>query len=138
MDNRTIEARLNEIAQLLKLKGHTENVRRCSLSADGSRAITCSNDTTAIVWDLSNGGKELLKLEGHTYAVNGCSITADGSRAITCSYNEAAIVWDLSDSGREMLKLQAHDEARKVVARCLRTAAEPSRAPGMSQRLCGT
>ena len=69
--------------ELLKLEGHTENVRRCSLSADGSRAITCPNDTTAIVWDLSDGGKELLKLEGHTSAVNGCSIAADGNRAIT-------------------------------------------------------
>eukprot|EP01047_Picozoa_sp_COSAG01_P119024 COSAG01_NODE_47722_length_387_cov_2.131944_1_plen_78_part_10 len=56
-----------------QLKGHTSWVWGCSLSADGTRALTCSSDMTARLWDLLDGGKELLKLVGHTDGVWGCS-----------------------------------------------------------------
>eukprot|EP01046_Picozoa_sp_COSAG06_P049895 COSAG06_NODE_7780_length_2378_cov_4.945590_1_plen_141_part_10 len=90
------------------LAGHTDWVTGCSLSADGSRAITCSDDETSIVWDLTDGGKQPLKLDGHTEAVTGCSLSADGSRAITCSDDKTSIVWDLSDGGKQLLKLDEH------------------------------
>ena len=44
-----------------QLNGHTKSITGCSLSADGTRALTCSSDKTARLWDLSDGGKQLLK-----------------------------------------------------------------------------
>eukprot|EP01047_Picozoa_sp_COSAG01_P086943 COSAG01_NODE_19781_length_989_cov_2.187640_1_plen_177_part_01 len=84
-----------------QLKGHTEVVTGCSLSADGTRALTCSDDQTARLWDLSDGGKELLKLVGHTSWIWGCSLSADGTRALTCSDDQTARLWDLSDGGKD-------------------------------------
>jgi hypothetical protein len=91
-----------------QLKGHTEAVTGCSLSADGSRALTCSVDRAARLWDLPDGSKELLKLVGHTDWIWGCSLSADGTRALTCSDDQTARLWDLSDGGKELLKLVGH------------------------------
>ena len=83
---------------------HTEGIRNglsVSLSADGRRAISGSDDKTLRVWDLESG--ECLKtLEGHTEGVLSVSLSADGRRAISGSSNATLRVWDL-ESG-ECLK----------------------------------
>eukprot|EP01048_Picozoa_sp_COSAG05_P003380 COSAG05_NODE_155_length_15704_cov_84.777315_1_plen_824_part_00 len=93
------------------LNGHTEAVSGCALSADGSRALTCSADKTARLWDLSAGRKQLLELNGHTEAVSGCALSADGSRALTCSADKTARLWDLSAGGKQLLELNGHTES---------------------------
>src|SRR5262249_53487101 len=53
-----------------------------ALTRDGRRAVTCSNDTTLIVWDLA-GGQELHRLEGHTEHVWGLALSPDGRLALS-------------------------------------------------------
>ena len=83
------------------IRGHTGPVLGCALSADGRRALTCSSDRTARLWDLASG-EELLKMEGHTSYVLGCALSADGRRALTCSDDQTARLWDLA-SGKELV-----------------------------------
>ena len=54
-----------ERAELLTLKGHTDQVTSASFSPDGSRVVTGSDDQTAKVWDARSGA-EVLTLKGHT------------------------------------------------------------------------
>ncbi len=45
--------------------GHTEFVYAVSITPDGKRAVSGSEDKTCILWDL-NTGEELQTLMGHT------------------------------------------------------------------------
>ncbi|GAB5373261.1 hypothetical protein AAMO2058_001735300, partial [Amorphochlora amoebiformis] len=70
---------------LLNLRGHTKSVGRCAISNDGNFGITASNDTTAIVWDLSQN-KEYRKLRTYNgAAMKAASLSYDGSYALTAS-----------------------------------------------------
>ena len=80
-------------AEVLTLKGHTEQVSSASFSPDGSRIVTGSRDKTAKVWDAKSGA-EVLTLKGHTGPVHSASFSPDGSRIVTGSDDGTAKVWD--------------------------------------------
>jgi WD40 repeat protein len=82
------------------LTGHSAAVVAVAISADGSRAITGSIDSTARVWDLASGRCEHV-LADQTDQVGAVAISADGTRAITGSdsTDPTARVWNLA-SGR--------------------------------------
>jgi hypothetical protein len=71
---------------------HSGDINACSMSADGRRFITASNDRTARVWDEK--GQCLLTLEGHEGYVRACSMSADGTRMITKESDGTARVWN--------------------------------------------
>lgn len=80
-------------AELLTLKGHTDDVMSASFSPDGSRIVTGGQDNTVKVWDAKTGF-ELLTLKGHTGAVLSASFSRDGSRIVTQSDDRSVKVWD--------------------------------------------
>jgi len=80
-------------AELLTLKGHTNDVRSVCFSPDGSRIVTGSFDKTAKVWDAKTGA-ELLTLKGHTERVNSVRFSPDGSQIVTGSDDMTAKIWD--------------------------------------------
>ena len=65
-------------AELVQLKGHTDEVRSVAVTPDGARIVTGSADRTARIWDAKTGA-ELAQLKGHTGAVMGVAVTPDGS-----------------------------------------------------------
>ncbi len=76
-------------------KMHTQ-INAVTFSSDDQYALTGSDDQKAIVWDLTQGGKELtpFKILGNAGSVGTVAFSADGKRALTASRNTTRI-WDL-------------------------------------------
>jgi WD40 repeat protein len=101
-------------SDLLTLKGHTGLVSSASISPDGSRIVTTSNDRTARVWDAKTGAPALT-FKGHTGLVRWASFNSDGLWVVTGSTDQTAIVWD-TVTGAEVLKLKGHTAAVNSVS----------------------
>ncbi len=78
------------------LEGHTGPVLCVSISADGRKVISGSDDCTLRVWDMESG-RCLQVLTAHPNHVVCVSISADGRRAISGSQGEGGVLqlWDL-------------------------------------------
>ena len=61
-----------------------DGVRSVSVSPDGRRAVSGSDDKTLRVWDLETG-QCLRTLEGHRDGVSSVSVSPDGRRAVSGS-----------------------------------------------------
>jgi len=82
---------------LRTLEGHEEAVTCVSMSADGNKALTGSEDQTVRYWDLAgNKGTELAVLEGHAHALESVAFTIDGARAKTMTLEREQFLWDLA------------------------------------------
>ena len=86
------------------LTGHQDSIRAVAVTGDG-RAVTGSDDGTAMVWDLASG-QQLHALTGHRDSIRAVAVTGDG-RAVTGSTDGTAMVWDLA-SGRQLHALTGH------------------------------
>ena len=80
------------------LEGHTGDAWRVALSADGTRAVSASEDRTLRVWDLT-GHNPPVVLEGHTERVWHVALSADGTRAVSASWDGTLRVWGLIANG---------------------------------------
>jgi WD40 repeat protein len=76
------------------LEGHVHSVRAVTLSADGRRVVSGSDDKTLRVWDLEGEAPPRL-LQGHTDSVRAVALSADGRRAVSGSADKTLRVWDL-------------------------------------------
>ena len=75
------------------LEGHSGYVRSASYSADGTRIVSASEDSTVRVWDVTTGAC-ISVLEGHSGDVTSASYSADGTRIVSASGDETVRVWD--------------------------------------------
>jgi len=106
------------------LKGHTSAVDGLAFSPNGSRLISGSADSTAILWDtgsLSGAGtgiragarvaepKLLHRLEGHKDDIHAVGFSPDGSRAVTGSYDHDLRLWRVAD-GKEIAHMTGHGD----------------------------
>ena len=80
--------------ELLTLEGHNSLISSITVSTDGRRIATGSDDKTAKVWDAETG-REILTLDGHTDWVCAVAISADGTRIVTGSNDKSTVVWTL-------------------------------------------
>lgn len=74
---------------------HDAYVSSAVFSRDGDRALTTSNDSTAIVWDAETG-EQLVRYHGHSQKILHGGISPDGTKVATASYDLSAHVWDAS------------------------------------------
>jgi WD40 repeat protein/serine/threonine protein kinase len=70
--------------QLAVLRGHRERIRTAAFSADSTRLVTASYDTTIRVWEIPSG-KPLAVLEGHASCPYSARFSADGRQVLTIS-----------------------------------------------------
>eukprot|EP01061_Rhynchopus_euleeides_P004109 TRINITY_DN13434_c0_g1_i7.p1 TRINITY_DN13434_c0_g1~~TRINITY_DN13434_c0_g1_i7.p1 ORF type:complete len:124 (+),score=25.96 TRINITY_DN13434_c0_g1_i7:23-373(+) len=97
-------------APLPPLLGHTDYVRSVTVTPDGSKIISASDDKSVRVWETATG-KELQKLGGHTSAVYSVTVTPDGSKIISGSGDDSVRVWDAS-TGKELQTRRIEDHLR--------------------------
>ncbi len=88
------------------LVGHSGSVNACTVTPDGRRVVSGSEDGTLKVWDLESG-RVVATLEGHAGEVRACAVTPDGRRVISGSEDGTLKVWDL-ESGRVVATLRGH------------------------------
>jgi WD40 repeat protein len=96
-------------ALMRTLVGHTDAVRACAISPDGSWLVSASRDHTLKLWDIVTG-QERLTLYGHTNWVNACAISPDGSWLVSASSDHTLKLWDIV-TGQERLTLHGHTDS---------------------------
>jgi WD40 repeat protein len=92
---------------MVVLRGHTYAATSAAFSADGSRIVTASDDSTARIWDAVSG-KMLAVLEGHGGPVISAAFSPDGLRIVTAAWDGAARIWDVL-SATEIATLRPAD-----------------------------
>jgi WD40 repeat protein/CubicO group peptidase (beta-lactamase class C family) len=87
-------------AELRRLAGHTDLVNAVAFTANGRRALSCSNDGTLRLWDVRSG-RWLRKFQGHAGPVNTFAVSADGKRLVSGGADGTVRLWDV-ESGLEV------------------------------------
>jgi WD40 repeat protein len=95
-------------------RDHQGWVRSVTLTPDGRRALSASDDTTVRLWDLTDR-RELRRLVGHSGAVMSVAASSDCRRALSGSWDGTVRLWDL-DSGRQIRSIEGPWKAVKAVA----------------------
>jgi len=87
------------------LKGHKSHIRSLILSEDKTSLISCSDDKTIKIWNLSNY-TWIKTLEGHSHWVNNILLFRPG---ILCSVSSDSLIkfWDI-ESGKCIHTLHGH------------------------------
>lgn len=99
---------LEDGAEVLMLRGHTQDIKRVSLSADGSRAISGSSDQTFRIWDLNT---RLVSDDhgGHESPIGAVAATKDGLRAVSGALDGTLKIWD-AQTGQQLFAIAAHND----------------------------
>ncbi len=80
-------------ATSLVLTGHTAGVNSVAFSPDGTKVLTGSSDSTAILWNASTGAV-IRAFAGHTGAVYSAVFSPDGTKVLTGSADKTAKLWN--------------------------------------------
>jgi WD40 repeat protein len=83
--------------------GHTRQVYRVVISADGRRALSGSQDKTVRLWDVETG-KELGCFSQHRDEIFSVAMSPDGQRAVSTSADKTMLVWEV-DKGKILHQL---------------------------------
>jgi RNA polymerase sigma factor (sigma-70 family) len=86
-----------------QLGGHTRQVYRVVISADGRRALSGSQDMTVRLWDVDTG-KELGCFSQHKDEISSVALSPDGQRAVSTSADNTMQLWEV-DKGKVLHKL---------------------------------
>ena len=90
---------------LRELLGHIRTLSVVCFNANASRIVSCSDDNTARIWDVSTG--ECQFTLRHLSSVLSCCFSEDGSKVITGCACSAIKVWD-SYTGEELRTIVGH------------------------------
>jgi len=97
---------LEDLAELMTLRGHVKNISSVAFSPDGSLMLSSSRDRTARIWDV-NAGTELVRFTGHSSYVYSAVFDPTGDRALTTGHDGRMIVWDVA-TGVEFMTIEAY------------------------------
>ena len=81
--------------KIIKIQSYNQlAVSAVTITADGRRVVSASEDKTLKVWDLETGREERT-LQGHQNSVYAVAITPDGRWVASGSYDKTLKVWNL-------------------------------------------
>ncbi|XP_078741647.1 WD repeat-containing protein 88 isoform X2 [Lampetra fluviatilis] len=88
------------------LRGHAGCINCCHFGFGDTRAVTCSEDHTAKIWDTETG--RILKSfdDAHQDNITECSVNSTRGRLLTVSWDKAMKLWDL-ETGK-LLMCETH------------------------------
>ncbi len=109
------EAASEPYREVSLLTGHTGPIRSGRFSPDATKAVTCSDDCSAIVWTKKPAADDafwtrLCTLDGHEHPVIDALFNATATRVATLSLDGSLVIWDLS--GAQPVVRQALDGYR--------------------------
>lgn len=81
------------------VSGHSSSVNGVAFAPDAAQIITCSDDRTAKLWNVS-GGPEVRTFTGHSNRVASCAFAPGGAQIATGSYDATARLWNVSDGAQ--------------------------------------
>ncbi|MCC6486752.1 MAG: protein kinase, partial [Candidatus Hydrogenedentes bacterium] len=90
----------------LTLDTGSSDVTSAAFNEDATRIATGSDDGSAAVWDMTNGGM-IARLNGHGDAIVGMAFHSPEHTVITASLDYTLRVWN-ADTGIELRMLQGH------------------------------
>jgi WD40 repeat protein len=93
--------------EVFRFTGHEQGIDRVDLTRDGRLALSAGYDSTARLWDLSNG-RELFAFRGHTDQICFAAFAFDGRRGVTAGADGTIRVWDIPGR-KELQTIPAHD-----------------------------
>ena len=75
------------------LEGHTAHINGISVSSEGRRMATASDDKTVRIWDLKSE-TIICALEGHSGSVTSVAYSSDGKYIVSGSKDAIVRIWD--------------------------------------------
>jgi len=76
------------------MERHSASISAVTVTPDGRRLLTASDDATVRAWDMSTG-RQLRVLAGHTDRVWGLAVSRDGRTVVTGSLDADIRIWHL-------------------------------------------
>jgi len=92
--------------------GHEGYVNSVSISADGKRLASGSDNETVRLWDTETG-KEIQRFVGHEGSVRSVSLSADGKRLASGSGDKTVRLWD-TETGRLLAVYPVQDDSLAI------------------------
>jgi len=93
--------------EVMQLTGHVGSVTDLRFTPDGRSIVSCGNDGTVRLWDLSTG-KEIRRFEAGDGPVLRLSEVTSSGRFLAVSMHDSAVVWDMN-SGEEIYRFGHRD-----------------------------
>ncbi|MBN9123044.1 MAG: PQQ-binding-like beta-propeller repeat protein [Planctomycetes bacterium] len=85
----------NTATKLREYVGHAGPVTGLAVTADGKFLVTCGDDKTVRVWEVTSG-KQLRSFQGHMTKATAVAVRGDGRQVASASDDGAVRVWDLN------------------------------------------
>ena len=106
-------SKLMESWKLLRtLQSHSGDVNSVSISKDGLKIVSGSDDKTIKIWEVSSG-KLLKSLDSHSDIVNCVCFSNDGSKIASGSYDDTIKIWEVQ-SGNLLKSYENGNRVRSV------------------------
>src|SRR5260370_11790650 len=93
--------RVADASPLRELSGHTDWVRSCSFSPDGTMVATGSADRTTCVWGVADGAK--LAVFEHGSGVRSCAFSPNGTLLASGTADGRVYLWSLARHADQMV-----------------------------------
>ncbi|MCI0701584.1 MAG: hypothetical protein L0241_10920 [Planctomycetia bacterium] len=84
----------NTATKLREFIGHTGPVTGLAVTTDGKFLVTCGEDKSVRVWEVTSG-KQLRSFQGHMTKTTAVAVRPDGRQVASASNDGAVRVWDL-------------------------------------------